>query len=93
MFRAKISFILELIDDSQRDASRVIMIASAFTAAGTRITPDQIQIAYPPALGLEGYRARQVAAAASRGGTRGGGKRQGGGGGGLDGGMGGGGIF
>ena len=76
------------------------MLASAFAAAGTPISADQIQIANPPALGLEGYRAQQVARTLSRNGTRGGGQGQGGGGGlgggsggGGQGGMGGGGIF
>ncbi len=96
-----IPLILEPSDDSQRDASRAIMLASAFTAAGTPISADQIQTANPPALGLEGYRAQQVARTASRNSTRGGGQAQGGGGGsgggiggrGGQGGFGGGGIF
>lgn len=85
-----VPLILEPSDDSQRDASRVIMIASAFTAAGTPMSADQIQIANPPALGLDGYRAQQVARVASRAGTQGGGQGQGGGGGGFGGGAGGG---
>ncbi len=48
------------------------MIASAFAAAGAPVSPDQIRIAYPAALGLEGFRAQQVARAASRTGTQGG---------------------
>ena len=89
-----VPLILEPSDDSQRDASRTIMLASAFTAAGTPMSSDQIQIANPPALGLTGYRAQQVARAASRNGNQGGGQGQGGGGGlggGSGGGMGGGG--
>ena len=88
-----VPLILEPSDDSQRDASRTIMLASAFTASGTPISADQIQIANSPALGLEGYRAQQVARAASRSGAGGGGQGQGGGGGGggAGGGMGGGG--
>ena len=86
--------ILEPSNNSQRDASRAIMLASAFTSAGTPISADQIQIANSPALGLAGYRAQQVARAASRNGNQGGGQGQGGGGGlggGSGGGMGGGG--
>ncbi len=89
-----VPLILEPSDDSQRDASRTIMLASAFAAAGSPMSVDQIQIANPPALGLEGYRAQQVARAASRNGNQGGGQGQGGGGGfgsGSGGGMGGGG--
>jgi uncharacterized membrane protein YgcG len=74
-----IPLILEPSDDSLRDTSRTIMLASAFTAAGTPTSADQIQIANPPALGMAGYRAQQVARAASRSGT-GGGQGQGGGG-------------
>lgn len=95
---------LEPSEDPQRDASRVIMLASAFTAAGAPTAADQIQIAHPPALGMEGYRAQQVARSASRNGTQGGGQGQGignslgggaGGGTGIggQGGFGGGGIF
>lgn len=76
-----VPLILEPSDDSQRDASRVIMIASAFTAAGAPMSAAQIQIATPPALGLEGYRAQQVSRTASRNGSRGGSQGQGGGGG------------
>jgi len=92
-----VPLILEPSDDSQRDAYRAMMIASAFTAAGAPISAEQIKIANPPALGLEGYRAQQVARTASRNGSQGGGQGQGGGGGGFGGGagggMGGGGIF
>jgi len=96
-----VPLILEPSDDSQRDASRAIAIASAFTAAGTPMSADQIQLANPPALGLEGYRAQQIARTASRNGTQGGGQGQGGGfgggsgggSGGGQGGFGGGGIF
>ena len=85
-----VPLILEPSEDSQRDASRVIMIASAITAAGTPMSAEQIQIANPPALGLQGYRAQQVARTASRNGSQGGGQGQGGGGGGFGGGAGGG---
>jgi len=99
-----VPLILEPSDDSQRDASRLTMIAYAFTAAGTPMSADQIQIANPPALGLEGFRAQQVARTLSGNGSQGGGQGQGGGGGfgggsggglggGGQGGFGGGGIF
>lgn len=65
--------VLEPSDDPQRDVARVIMIANAFTAAGVPVSADQIRIANPPALGLEGYRAQQVARTASRNGNQGGG--------------------
>jgi uncharacterized membrane protein YgcG len=84
--------------EAQRDAARVVALASAFNSVGVPITPDQIQIAYPPAIGLDGFQAQQVSRAASRsgggGGQRGGGGGQlGGGGGQSGGGFGGGGIF
>ena len=79
-------------------------LASAFSIAGVPMSAEQIQIAVPPALGLDGFRAQQVARAASRSGLQGG--SQGGGGSGLGGsgfgggnanlgggGFGGGGIF
>ncbi len=69
-----VQVILEPSDDSQRDTSRKIMLASAFTAAGAPMAAEQIQIAHPPAIGLEGFRAQQVARTASRSGMQGGGK-------------------
>jgi uncharacterized membrane protein YgcG len=92
-----VPLVLEPSDDSKRDASRVVMLASAFTAAGSPMAAEQIQIANPPALGMQGYRAQQVARAASRNGGQGGGQGQGSGGGlgggGGQGNFGGGGMF
>ena len=79
-----VPLIVEPSDDPQRDMARTISLASALSAGGATITSDQIQVAYPPALGLEGFRAQQVARTASRSGGQGGG--QGGGGAGLGGG-------
>lgn len=76
--------------DAQRDAERVVALASAVSVAGIPTMPDQIQIAYPPAIGLDGFRAQQVARSATRNGGQGGGR--GGGGGGRSGGTGGGGF-
>lgn len=97
-----VPLILEPSDDPQRDAGRVIMLASTFSAAGSPMSADQIQVAYPPALGMEGFRAQQVARQASRSGNQGGGQGQSGGGfsgggsglggGGVSGGFGGGGL-
>ncbi len=86
--------IVEPSDDPQRDAGRVIMLASAFSAAGSPMSADQIQVAFPPALGLKGFRAEQVARQASRSGSQGGGQGQNGGGfgGGGGSGLGGGGL-
>ena len=81
-----IPLIIEPSNDPQRDSARVQMLASAFAAAGSPITADQIQIAHPAALGLEGFRAQQVARSAARSGA------QGGQGGAMGGGMGGGGL-
>lgn len=96
-----VPLILEPSDDPQRDAARTVMMASAFNAAGAPLTPEQIRIAHPAALGLKGFRAQQVARTASRvgsqGGGQGGGQSGGQGGGGMGGGglggFGGGGIF
>ncbi len=95
-----VPLVLEPSNDPAQDAARCTMIASAFVAAGAPVAAEQIRIAHPAALGLEGYRAQQVARAASRNGGRGGGGQNSmgnggggiGGGGGL-GGFGGGGIF
>lgn len=74
-----VALYVEPSDDSQRDMARVVSLASAVSSAGVPITLDQIQIAYSPAIGLEGFRAQQVARAASRGGQGGGqGNAQGG---------------
>ena len=62
----------------------------ALRGNSTPMSAEQIQIANPPALGLEGYRAQQVARSASRNGSRGGGQGQGGSGGGYRGSSGGG---
>jgi len=88
-----VALIVEPSDDPQRDASRTVSLAAAFSGGGVPISADQIQVAYPPALGLEGFRAQQVARSASRSGGQGGGQGQNGGGsgGGLGGGFGGGG--
>ncbi|MBM3964936.1 MAG: hypothetical protein FJ308_07670 [Planctomycetes bacterium] len=72
-----VPLILEPSDDSQLDASRAIMLASTFSAAGMQMSADEISVASPPALGLAGYRAQQVARAASRNGNQGGGQGQG----------------
>lgn len=89
----RVPLILEPSDNQQLDSTRSLMLASAFTAAGAPMSIDQIQIADPPALGLDGFRAQQVARTASRSSARGGGQGQGGGGGfGIGGGTGGGGT-
>ena len=103
---ASVPVILEPSDDSRLDADRALTLASAFSAAGSPMSAEQIQAAYPPALGLDGFRAQQVARTASRNGSGGGGQGGGGfggstGGGGFggvtggtaSGGFGGGGIF
>ncbi len=100
-----VALYVEPSGDAQRDASRVLSVASTVSESGVPITPDQVQIAYPPAIGLDGFRAQQVARAASRSGNQGGQGGQGGsgqgggglggggvGGGGLGGGVGGGGL-
>lgn len=84
--------VLEPSDDPQRDIARTIMLANAFAAAGAPLSADQIRIATPPALGLEGFQAQQVARTASRSGNRGGGGQNSGTGGGLGGFSGGGGL-
>jgi len=78
--------------DAQRDAARVVAIASAVSDAGIPTMPEQIQVAYPPAIGLDGFRAQQVARTANRSGGQGGGRGGGGGFGGRSGGMSGGGT-
>lgn len=87
-----VPLIVESSDDAQRDDDRAVMLASAFSAAGVPMSVDQIQVAYPPALGLEGFRAQQVARQASRSGSQGGGQGQNGGGSNSGGGLGGGGL-
>ena len=87
-----VPLIVQSSDDPQRDTDRVIMLASAFTAAGAPMSVDQIQVAYPPALGLDGFRAQQVARQAIRSGNQGGGQGQNGGGFTIGGGLGGGGL-
>lgn len=93
-----IPLVIEPSIDAQRDTERVYMLASAFTAAGSPMSADQIHVAHPAALGMEGFRAQQVARTAARSGSQGGGQGGGGmagggqGGGGLGGGIGGGGI-
>ncbi|TWT73344.1 hypothetical protein [Allorhodopirellula solitaria] len=85
--------IIEPSGDSMRDADRTVSLAAAFSAAGAPLMADEIQLAYPPALGLDGFRAQQVARNASRNGSGGGGQSGGGGfGGGIGGGFGGGGM-
>ncbi|WP_372717873.1 hypothetical protein [Novipirellula sp.] len=88
-----VSLIVEPSGDPHRDAGRVTMLASAFSAAGASIAAEQIQVAFPPALGLEGFRAQQVARQASRSGNQGGGQGQNGGGSISGSGLGGGGFF
>lgn len=96
---AKVPVILEPSDDVSRDAMRTISLAAAFTNAGVPMMAEQIQVAYPPAIGLDGLRAQQVARTASRigggqGNGQGGGQGGGGqGGSGQGGGFGGGGLF
>lgn len=99
---AAVPILIEPSGDSTRDADRSVSLAAAFNTAGVTMSADQIQIAYPPALGLDGFQAQQVARSASRSGSSGGGQRGGGGlggggfgGGGFGGGagLGGGGIF
>jgi uncharacterized membrane protein YgcG len=86
----RIPIIIDPSDDPQRDQSRVVALAAAFTAAGAPMSLDQIEISYPPAIGLDGFRAQQAARQASQVGGQGGGGQGGGGFGG--GGFGGGGL-
>lgn len=90
----RIAVILEPSDDPQRDAARAVSLASAFTLAGVRMSPEQVRIAYPAALGLDGLRAqpavRQGSRSGAAGGSEQGGSAQSGFGGG---GFGGGGVF
>ncbi len=90
----KIPIVVEPSSDARRDTDRVYRLASAFSAAGAPMSIDQIQVAHPAALGLEGFRAQQVARTTARSGSRGGGQGGGGGtgGGGLGGGSGMGGV-
>jgi uncharacterized membrane protein YgcG len=92
----KVPVILDPSEDPQRDEARTVALASAFTNAGAAMSPDQIQVAYPPALGLSAVNAQQATQNLSRqgGGGQGGGGLGGGmTGGGMGGGFGGGGMF
>ncbi len=98
----KIPIVLETSGDPHRDQMRVNAISTALQFRGIAIAPEHILIGTPPALGLDGYRAQQVARTASRSGSQQGGQGgqggfgQGGfgaGGGASFGGMGMGGIF
>lgn len=95
----RIPIIVEPTSDPMQNLARQHSVAAAFTSAGVSMLPEQVVIAYPPAIGLDGYRAQQVARAASRGGrggqggSSGSGGGMGGGFGGGGGGMGSGGIF
>lgn len=93
----KVSVILDPSDDPERDGARAVALATAFTNAGSPMTPEQIQVAYAPALGLSPVRAQQSAQNLTRrGGSGQGSSGQGGGlggGGGFGGGFGGGGVF
>lgn len=99
----KVPIVVEPSGDSARDAARALSLGRAFAQAGLDLPAEQIQIAYPPAIGLDSFRAQQVARTASRGTNRGGGNATGamggrggaglGGGGGGGGGGGVGGIF
>ncbi len=56
-----IPIVIEPSNDPQRDAGRVYMLASAFSAAGYPMSADHIQVAHPAAIGLEGFQAQQIA--------------------------------
>ncbi len=97
----RIPIIVEPTGDPMQNLMRQRSVAAAFTAAGVSMSTEQVLLAHPPALGLDAFRAQQVARAAvrsgrsgSQGGTGGAGMvggTSGGFGGGL--GMGSGGIF
>ena len=58
---------IEASEEPQLDAARARAVASVLSASGIPTSPDQIQIAYPTALGLDGFRAQQVAGASTGG--------------------------
>ena len=58
---------IEASEEPQLDAARARAVASVLSASGIPTSPDQIQIAYPTALGLDGFRAQQVAGASTDG--------------------------
>ena len=63
---------IEASEEPQLDAARARTVASVLSASGIPTSPDQIQIAYPTALGLDGFRAQQVAGASTGGASTGG---------------------
>lgn len=90
----KVPVILDASEDQERDSKRTVALAAAFSEAGVPMSPEQIQVAYPPALGLSSVNAEQAARRLGRqGGGNGSGMMGGGFGGGGLGGLGGGGGF
>ena len=68
-----VPLVIEPSNDSQLDMSRAASVAATLSASGWPVSPDQIQIAYPVALGLDGFRAQQVAGNTTGNGNQGGG--------------------
>ena len=65
-----IPLFVEASEEPQLDAARARSVAATLSVSGWPTRSDQIQIAYPEALGLDGFRGLQVAGG-STGGTGG----------------------